>query len=640
MKLKKLICTLLIFIIPTLMIFAQTQKSKQPHNGKVQTIVEYGDNFFTAGDDGFVIKWLPDGTGEHFQISDLEIKLIAVSPNGTDIAVYETDGFSIHRISEWNWKTLTRKSAKRFTDSIVSLEYSAKGTYLMAGTSSVDGMLFLDPKTKLTPLSVVKESTGTVTVAKTGKTEKTVLMYNPEGILSYYNLADGSKVQEFECVALLEQPTLLYNNVYLAGVKNDSINIVKATTGELSTTIPAKNPIIIKSDTSDLHYVEFDEENDRFILKQVPLKKSDLQFIPVELQYFTMGDIEEISVATYSELNGLVYGTSSGALFQNGLYPSSEAIDITLTRVTETAHHRISDIIFIDTNYYFITNNNIYTGKILEKETSILAENINSTNLVSLGNDLILWSANESKPVYKLVMNDDGSTNLVQLFEIDKPITSLTVSQKGIVTITGNSNVYLYDFEKNTNESIYSSSGLQDAILVDDENIFVAKTAVTNPTSALINININTKETVPHPVKGDIMFSLESQEKAGTKQIYGVSIISSNGKKTTEIFSYVPATKTYSPLLQWADEDTSAFVKVINGVIYTNIAKSGARSLNLSTKKSASLKRSASLPKDIAGNKNYIVTVNQDGSLTWYNNTTSAKLENWNFTAEEYLTSF
>ena len=105
-----------------------------------------------------------------------------------------------------------------------------------------------------------------------------------------------------------------------------------------------------------MHYVEFDEENDRFILKQVPLKKSDLQFIPVELQYFTMGDIQEISVATYSEINGLVYGTNSGALYQNGLYPSTETIDITLTRVTETAHHRISDIVFVDTNYYFITN--------------------------------------------------------------------------------------------------------------------------------------------------------------------------------------------------------------------------------------------------------------------------------------------
>ena len=68
-----------------------------------------------------------------------------------------------------------------------------------------------------------------------------------------------------------------------------------------------------------------------------------------------MGDIEEISVATYSDTNGLIYGTSSGALYQNGIYPSTEAIDITLTRVTEPAHHRISDIVFVDTNYYFIT---------------------------------------------------------------------------------------------------------------------------------------------------------------------------------------------------------------------------------------------------------------------------------------------
>ena len=252
MNTKKILSVLFLFIC-SVCVFSQTQNSLQPHQKTVRSIVEFNDSFFTAGDDGFVIKWLPDGTGEHFQISDLEIKLIAVSPNGTDIAVYETDGFSIHRISEWNWKTLTRKSAKRFTDSIVSLEYSAKGTYLMAGTSSVDGMLFLDPKTKLTPLSVVKETTGTVTVARTGSTEKTVLMYNPQGTLTYYNLLNGSKVHEFECEMLLEQPTLLYNNYYLVGAKNDSIAVINATTGETSTTIPAKNPIILKSQGSDLY---------------------------------------------------------------------------------------------------------------------------------------------------------------------------------------------------------------------------------------------------------------------------------------------------------------------------------------------------------------------------------------------------
>mgnify|MGYP003446849015 CR=1 FL=1 len=95
MKIKSLLTVILLFLCST-MIFSQAQKSLQPHQGKIQSIVESANNtFYTAGDDGFVVKWLPDGTGEHFQISDLEIKLIAVSPNGTDIAVYETDGFSI-----------------------------------------------------------------------------------------------------------------------------------------------------------------------------------------------------------------------------------------------------------------------------------------------------------------------------------------------------------------------------------------------------------------------------------------------------------------------------------------------------------------------------------------------------------------
>ena len=89
-----------------------------------------------------------------------------------------------------------------------------------------------------------------------------------------------------------------------------------------------------------------------------------------------------------------------------------------------------------------------------------------------------------------------------------------------------------------------------------------------------------------------------------------------------------------------ASSSAAAFVNVINGVIYTNIAKSGARSLNLNTKKSALLKRSASLPKAIVGNKTHLATVNQDGSITWYSTSTNAKLENWNLTAENYLSSF
>ena len=48
--------------------------------------------YFSAGEDGFLIKWTSDNQGEHYQITELDIKMISISPNGKEIAVYESDG--------------------------------------------------------------------------------------------------------------------------------------------------------------------------------------------------------------------------------------------------------------------------------------------------------------------------------------------------------------------------------------------------------------------------------------------------------------------------------------------------------------------------------------------------------------------
>ena len=114
---------------------AQSHISTQSHQAQVSQVTPVSargtdSTFFTASDDGFVIKWTFDGQGEHYQFSDVAIKMLAVAPGGNEIALYETDGGSINRITVWDWKTLTRKYLKKFSDSITSLTYSANGTYL------------------------------------------------------------------------------------------------------------------------------------------------------------------------------------------------------------------------------------------------------------------------------------------------------------------------------------------------------------------------------------------------------------------------------------------------------------------------------------------------------------------------------
>ena len=145
---KKNILIILLLAVFSASLTAQSHISTQSHQAQVTQIapvtVRGNDgSYFSASDDGFVIKWTFDGQGEHYQFSDVAIKLIAVSPNGNEIAIYETDGGSINKITVWDWKTFNRKYIRKFSDSITSLAYSANGTYLIAGTATVDGAVFI-----------------------------------------------------------------------------------------------------------------------------------------------------------------------------------------------------------------------------------------------------------------------------------------------------------------------------------------------------------------------------------------------------------------------------------------------------------------------------------------------------------------
>lgn len=115
---KTLFFTLIFFLI--LPVFSQTHISTESHQSSVTNIVMMNKNggldtsFLSTGDDGFIVKWTGDNLGEHYQISDVGIKLVAISPNGNDIALYESDGGSINKITVWDWTTLKRKYMKNF----------------------------------------------------------------------------------------------------------------------------------------------------------------------------------------------------------------------------------------------------------------------------------------------------------------------------------------------------------------------------------------------------------------------------------------------------------------------------------------------------------------------------------------------
>ena len=103
MKMSKILYILISLI--TITAHAQAYVSTQSHEGKVNCIQSFetsnnpDTSFYSAGNDGFLVKWSSDGMGEHYQVSDLQVQKVARNPVSGDVAVYETDGISVHRVT-------------------------------------------------------------------------------------------------------------------------------------------------------------------------------------------------------------------------------------------------------------------------------------------------------------------------------------------------------------------------------------------------------------------------------------------------------------------------------------------------------------------------------------------------------------
>jgi hypothetical protein len=141
---------------------------------------------------------------------------------------------------------------------------------------------------------------------------------------------------------------------------------------------------------------------------------------------------------------------------------------------------------------------------------------------------------------------------------------------------------------------------------------------------------MTTKETVPMPLKGNVAFALS----VNNNDIYGISVLSTDVEKRTVVFSFDTVTKRTVSILDIKDEDSNAFTYLKYPILYTNFGKDRIRSCHLSTNKTFMFNRSASIPIKVSQNAARVVTLNRDGSISWYNKDLSQVLEDWYLTRD------
>lgn len=635
---KKLFTLATLFLFFTNCFFAQSHISSQAHSGMITNleILKSNDPFdfsyFTAGNDGFIVKWSEDNQGEHYQISDVGIKLIAVSPNGNDIAIYASDGGSVNRVEVWDWKNLKRKFFKRYKDAITSLEFSSKGTYLIVGTATVDGAQFIRTQ-NWTIVDKIKANTSIVNYIQTSSTEKTCVFYSPVGTLSYFNMQTGQLKEKLNIIRGLNQVVLYNNNIFLAGVKDDTIYVINAFKGNTVTAIPANNPIILSNtNDSNLYYLEYDGRNN-YELKMIENKEGLTVSNPRIIKTLKGPRGNSAICCGYKQNTNIVLGSLSGSIYRIDAEPSTSIV--TMEESTNNIYSKIHDMTPAPSDFYFLTSNAIFKSSYDSGVVDKMAEVHNHTNIISYDDEnVILWSKSTNNPIIMMNLATKTQNTLFTPKSIVQTLKLSSIGEKKyLIAIESNSKVCLYDFTNNQLKEIYSGTGIQDAVLTDDGNLYIGKSASTNPKSPMICVNPETYETVPLAVTGNVCYALSTQGSV----IYGINLQEDNN---TYVFSYNTKTKKVTNILKFAEEDSEAFTYLHNNNLFTNIGRNKVYCYNISTKQRFSYERTASIPLSISQNKNRVVILNDNGCISWFGDNSANLLADWYLTTDEQWYEF
>ena len=612
-------------VLSALPLASESHVSNQKHEGEIKTISVSRDRsaFFTAGDDGFLIKWTGDGQGEHYQISDMSVKLCALSPDGKTIAAYETDGGLVNRVSLWDFDTLKRKYARRFSDAVTSLSFSAKGTYVIVGTASVEGAIFLRASDGRVA-DVLKDSTGIISYAVTSASEKTLCTYSPVGFISYYNMIDGKLKRRLSCEANLSDIASFDGDMFFAGTKNDSLYVVSALSGKTAASVSARDPVLLtRADDKDVYYIA--STASRTYSLSILENRGDKTFSsPRILKNFKSlpnGEAIRSGAKTGDEI---VLASSGGNIFRTTIFPDTALLS--LSPLTDDIYEKISDAASAEDGFYFLTRDALYVSSYDTGTVDKRASNDAHTNMSVCKGGVILWSRGTKRAVEFFDFTENKTT---RLFTPESSVQSVRAFGNMILAMESNAVVRAYHRDTGELEELYAGSGLQDA-LISDGTLYVAKSSVTNPPSALLSVDMRTKEIVPLKIAADIVYALSAFDG----ELYGIAVQSGEDEKTTNLFSYTPASSKTTMLLKLNDEDTRAFTYFYDGNILTDIGSEKVYSYDLSRKKSRYYGRSTSLPVKAVQNGERIAVLNRDGSISWYDTGKTEVLADWYLTKD------
>lgn len=576
------------------------------HTGAVLALAanSQDETFFSGGEDGFVSRHTEEGQDETWQVSDMPIRLLASHPAGNLLACYESDGFTVHRLSVWDWPSKTRLYAKRFRDSVTSLAWSAKGTWLMIGNTSLDGITFLEGKSGK-PKKVFSSPHGMVTLAVTGLSEASVMTFGPSGRIRYSEMSSGKQKAEYQGIADLASPVLTGNARIISGFDGTAVLSVDATTGRLVSKTEAASPLFATSpEDSSVSWFERREEETVF-------RSSEGISLPLLLE-----DRSRVTSAVGLRTR-VAFGTDSGHVYT---FPKANYAGVALepSLTASGAIIPIDDVTTDGTSLYALAKGSLYALEGPDGESTLLASGLAANRVSRMGNSFLFWSTKEPLP---LVQTDLSGGARKELFVPKEGISSLNHAHGVIACVEGTSSAVVIRPESAGEAYRYAGVGIQDAMPVGQDAIVIAKSATSRSPYPLIHINTATGETVPVAVSADLCFSLKRSDRV--PELLFAFLVKGGSPPVTELASIhineanIAASRVRT-MATYQDEDMRATLFTGGNELLTNLGKNSLVTIEHPSGRQTKLERDYALPLKGVIVGDWYASLNYDGSISWY----------------------
>jgi WD40 repeat protein len=616
-----------------IMLFAQSAAPvdvRGKHLGAINSIlVDPSGRILSAGDDGYLNIWdeVSSSAVDRFQLSPLKLSAMSLHPAKTRIAIAESDGALLNRISVWDYLLKRCFFTVDFREAVNFLTFSGNGNFIIAARGGSGGVVFIHPENGEILPSPAGVSGGLV-FAATGKSEKTMVSYVSSGILSYWDLDSREEIRRLEVPRNIKSPLLIGNNRFLAGFDNTGLLALEAVSGRLIfRDTGVKDGILAAGNPEMPEFLCVYESGGKTSLRHYNIPNSGKP--ETRLTRTAPSYLGQIKAAAVISLNAAVLGTEDGqaVIFNRGgqvkTMASRNQIRIKRGAVSSgvlaffTEDSRLG---FVPLDYNSINSNTSIKLSPAAPYTELspfFARDFSGRDAAFL-----MWQKENtySLPLVKTLKGapESGETadTMAGKLSFRYPLKAASSFGGLLLFLDSAGNITVIDHMTGAVLFTFSAPSAQDAGFADRENIIIARNSAINNSPFLL-VNIMTGETVPYVLNADIGAKVY-RSPAGN--IYGGIIRREGLRFKSAIVSIGSSNNAQPPFLAEYSGETSGFeIAESQGWLFSSMGGENAvisRIHGPPDKKA--LERSSGLPGLIMDGGSRIVVIDNEGSICWY----------------------